>query len=253
MLYIEDLLDANLDTAVNFASDLLPDIVAAFDAASRPLVFEHDSEAAVHYLATVVVATDHLTSLPSHDSDRLPRSDQIRAMLRLNSFEYLVKAPSLDGRGLMTALIDNLRGLTSGASQEYAQVRRDFSAYQFEQLLIVFDRAKREFASAEPLRRAKELFNLSNVELGEILETSEQEIEKWLEAGVPSDQTEKVGTMASIGELLNYRLRPGMVSAISRRRAAAYKGRTMLEVMKDDEHDWLLQSVRDSFDYSRTA
>ncbi len=38
-----------------------------------------------------------------------------------------------------------------------------------------------------------------------------------------------------------------------RRPAEAYGGRSMLEVIADDEHDWLADSVRASFDYAAVA
>ena len=43
-----------------------------------------------------------------------------------------------------------------------------------------------------------------------------------------------------------------MPAVVVRRSADAYDGRSMLEVIADD-HEWLLSSVKDSFDYARVA
>ena len=40
---------------------------------------------------------------------------------------------------------------------------------------------------------------------------------------------------------------------VVRRSADAYSGRTMLEVIAQGDHEWLLRSVKDSFDYARVA
>ena len=80
-----------------------------------------------------------------------------------------------------------------------------------------------------------------------------QAVEKWLLTGPPIERIGKIGVLAEIADILRYRLRDGMPPVVVRRGADAYGGRTMLEVIAQDEHEWLLRSVRDSFDFTRVA
>ncbi len=59
--------------------------------------------------------------------------------------------------------------------------------------------------------------------------------------------------MAAIADILARRLKPARVPGIARRPAAAYDGETMLSLIAADRHEWLLESVRRSFDYALTA
>ena len=59
--------------------------------------------------------------------------------------------------------------------------------------------------------------------------------------------------MAAIADVLARRLKPARIPGIARRPAAEYGGKTMLELIAADRHDWLLDSVRRSFDYAATA
>ncbi len=78
-------------------------------------------------------------------------------------------------------------------------------------------------------------------------------MDKWLLAGPPSDRLAKIGAVAQIADTLRHRLRAGMPAAVVRRPAEAYGGRSMLDVITDDEHVWLAESVRASFDYATAA
>ena len=80
-----------------------------------------------------------------------------------------------------------------------------------------------------------------------------QAVEKWLLAGPPVDRITKIGVLAEIADILSYRLRDGMPAVVVRRSAEAYGGRSMLDVIADDDHEWLLRSVKDSFDYTLVA
>jgi hypothetical protein len=80
-----------------------------------------------------------------------------------------------------------------------------------------------------------------------------QAVDKWLLAGPPPDRAPKIAAIAEIGDILRHRLREGLPVAVVRRPAEAYGGRTMLEVIAADEHEWLLRSVRDSFDFRQIA
>ena len=46
---------------------------------------------------------------------------------------------------------------------------------------------------------------------------------------------------------------PECPAVVARREADAYGGRSMLDLIAGDEHEWLLQSVNESFDFARVA
>lgn len=104
-----------------------------------------------------------------------------------------------------------------------------------------------------PLVRLMELFALSKTELGRLFGVSRQAVDGWIEAGVPTDRQEKLSTMLSLADLLERKLKAGRVAGVARRPADAYDGKTMLELIVDDRHRWLLESTRDAFDWSQPA
>ncbi len=94
---------------------------------------------------------------------------------------------------------------------------------------------------------------LTSSDVAEFMGVKRQAVDKWLFAGPPVDRSGKIGAISEISDILRHRLRAGMPAVVARRRADAYGGRTMLELIAADEHEWLLQSVRESFDYGRVA
>lgn len=253
MVFIEDLLEAELTAATTIVSGRLPDVLAALDSLAPSLFAQGDRNSARRYISYIALTADELTSLPARHPDRLPESDLVRSLLLRDAVEYLATAPSPDGIGFVSVIVDRLRGLSGGILQEYGQVRFDLDVMQFRRLQKLISEAERERENASPVRRLMEIFDVSSAELADVMNVSRQAIEKWLLAGPPADRLEKVATIASIADILSYRLRPGLPAFAARRPAEAYEGHTMLELLKADRHDWLLESVRDSFDYTRTA
>ncbi len=82
---------------------------------------------------------------------------------------------------------------------------------------------------------------------------SRQAVSSWLSAGVPPARKPKVYTVLNVAELLERKLKSGRVPAVVRRRADAYDGLSMLQMIKADRHEELLESVRESFDWSATT
>lgn len=104
-----------------------------------------------------------------------------------------------------------------------------------------------------PLARLTELFDLDRTELAKLFGVTRQAVEQWERRGVPAERQEKLMTVLSIGELLTRKLRPGILPGVARKAADAYGGRTMLEMIAEDDHAKLLESVRASFDWAATA
>jgi hypothetical protein len=107
--------------------------------------------------------------------------------------------------------------------------------------------------SAADLERVKGLFDLSNSELGRLFGTSRQAATSWLIKGVPPARLTKLNDVLSLGELLERKLKPGRIAAVARKRAGAYGGMTMLEMISADRQDELLEDTRKSFDWASTA
>ena len=111
----------------------------------------------------------------------------------------------------------------------------------------------RATGSASLLKRAMELFEIDKTELATLFGVRRQAVEQWERRGVPAERQAKLATMVAVGELLARRLRPGLLPGVARRSAPGYQGRTMLQMIKDDRHDDLLEDVRASFDWATTA
>ena len=107
--------------------------------------------------------------------------------------------------------------------------------------------------SISQLERVRQLFDLSNSELGRLFGASRQAATVWLEKGVPPARLPKLKTVLNIAELLQRKLKPGRLPAVARGKATAYKGRSMLEMIAQDEHETLLKDVRATFDWAATA
>jgi DNA-binding transcriptional regulator YdaS (Cro superfamily) len=112
---------------------------------------------------------------------------------------------------------------------------------------------ERPVGSARLLKRSMELFGLDKTELARLFGVRRQAVEQWERRGVPAERQAKLATVVAVGELLARRLRPGLLPGVARRQAAAYHGRTMLEMIRQDRHDELLEDVRESFDWASTA
>lgn len=104
-----------------------------------------------------------------------------------------------------------------------------------------------------PLRTVRRVFGLTKSELGALFGVTRQAAAQWLDGGVPGSRSARVLTVAEIAEQLDHNLKSSQIPAIVRRPAAAYGGRTMLDVIAAGEERWLLDDVTRSFDYSSTA
>lgn len=104
-----------------------------------------------------------------------------------------------------------------------------------------------------PLRRATEVFALSATELGRLFGVSRQAAAQWLDQGPPPARQAKAATVAAIADVFDLRLKRSRIPGVVRRPAEAYGGRTALELIEADRHEWLLASARASFDYAATA
>jgi hypothetical protein len=161
--------------------------------------------------------------------------------------------------GLALHLVSQMRAYMPGAdplmppSGRSAAAHWDVDDLQLRRFLRSVRRALDLVNESEPLRDVMSALDLNLTELGALFGVSRQAAAQWLSQGVPSDRQAKAATVAAVCDLLERKLKPGRLPGVARRPAHAYGDRTMLQVIADDDHDWLLDSVRDSFDWTRTA
>lgn len=253
VLHVEDLFELDLSEATARVCDqVVPDVAAALDRV-MPLVAHGDRMAVRRYLAYVDEAASALTALPEREPGHLPPAAVVCTMIRQDAVGLRWLAPSLDGPGVVMVLVDRLRGFAGGLPQECGRVSRDVDVHAFRRFAKEVAEGMQRREQTSPLRRAMEILDLSSGDVAGLMGVKRQAVDKWLLAGPPPERTTKVAAIAEIADLLRHRLREGLPPAVVRRSAEAYGGRSMLDVIADDEHEWLLGSVRDSFDFHRVA
>ncbi len=105
-----------------------------------------------------------------------------------------------------------------------------------------------------PLARVKQLFALNSAELAQLFAVSRQAIEQWQKSGeVPASRRQKLANLISVGELLDRKLSPGRLPLVAHRRADAYGGLTMLEMVAADRDAELRDLTERALDWSGTA
>ena len=253
MRIIEDLFEAEFDEACDIGFDVIADIAGALDLLVPKVTAGGDRMTIRRYVLAVDEAAHALTSMPARDAGALPPAAVVYELLRQDRVELPWVAPTLDGRGIVTVLVDRLRGVAAGLPQHCGRARVDVDEQRFSWFLSSIAAIDLEQRCAAPLRRAMTILGLTSADVAAVMGVSRQAVDKWLLTGPPSDRVSKIGVLAEIADILRYRLRDGMPPIVVRRRAAAYGDRSMLEVIAADEHDWLVDDVRRSFDFSRVA
>ena len=253
MVAIEDLLDGDLAASSQIACELVPDIVAALDHLVPRLAGGADRRTVRRYYIFTDAAARTLTDLPARCPEALPDSIVMYGLLRRSAVEVPWVAPSSDGLGALTVFVDRLRGLAAGLPPQCARARRDIDGHRFSWFLKAMAAVEHEQRAISPLRRAMTTLDLSSSDVAGLMGVKRQAVDKWLLGGPPAERMGKIGALAEISDILRYRLRDGMPPVVVRRGADAHGGRSMLEVIAQGDHERLLQSVKDSFDYARVA
>lgn len=159
------------------------------------------------------------------------------------------------GTGVALDLLARARALLPGVEPLSLPAGASFPRLDDPDALLRFKRLVAEAQQAEQsdLERARAVFGLSVTELGGLFGVTRQAAGLWLAGGPPAARRAKAATVAAIADVLVRRLKPARIPGIARRHASEYGGETMLELIAADRHDWLLDSVRRSFDYAATA
>jgi len=159
------------------------------------------------------------------------------------------------GAGVALDLLARARALTPGVESLVLPAGASAPRLDDPDALLRFRRLVAEAQQAErsDLERARTVLGLSITELGALFGVTRQAAGLWLADGPPAARRAKAATVAAIADILARRLKPARVPGIARRQAAEYGGETMLALIAADRHEWLLESVRRSFDYAATA
>lgn len=103
------------------------------------------------------------------------------------------------------------------------------------------------------LARVMAGWHLSVSDVARSFAVTRQAVQQWLEDGVPAARQPKLLQIVRIADLLERNLQPSRIPAVVRSDAAAFGGRSMLELIAEDRQDELLASVERSFDWASTA
>ncbi|MCY4621135.1 MAG: helix-turn-helix transcriptional regulator [bacterium] len=253
MTSIDHLLENDLDTASTIAAGILPDVVAALDLLVPQLAAGADRAALRRYYIAVDAAAQTLAALPTSNPEAHVPPAVVHRLLLRDIAELAWVAPSADGTGVLTAMVDRIRGLAGGVPQQCVKARADIDEHRFVWFLESMIDLEFEQRCGSPLKRAMKTLELSSTDMARLMGVTRQAVDKWLAGAPPIERMAKIGAIAEISDMLRHRLRDGMPPVVARRRAEAYGGRTMLQVIAEDDHEWLRRSVRDSFDYAAVA
>jgi len=232
--------------------------VTALDATLEDAI-RGDRLAARSYATTYIALVDFL-------SERIPAElDEQRWLARVarrQAVSLPFRSCLVEGRvGLSVALtlISDLRHMSPGVPDLAWQpdcITPLSSRFEID------DRGVQEFerivdrvvdGSVSPLEEVVEVFDLSYTDTGRLFGVTRQAVSHWLVEGIPADRTSKVTTIAQIGSILRHYLVPERIPGIARKPASAYSGRSMLEMIAEDDHLELLEITRRSFDWASTA
>lgn len=93
-------------------------------------------------------------------------------------------------------------------------------------------------------------FGLDAADLARALRVPAAVLEEWEQAGVPAERQRELDGLLCIAEILERKLKPGLVPEAVRRPADAYDGRSILQLLADGQHAEVRETVAASFDWA---
>ncbi|WP_420626855.1 hypothetical protein [Candidatus Poriferisodalis sp.] len=260
MLAVDRLLRCDLEEAAAAVAEEIPDVVAAFDLIVPLIVHESNLSTLRRYYEMAEIAIRTLVEEPvgggmgvvaDTRSEANPRV--VAQLMRRDIPVFLWMAPTPDGNGFVKVVVDRLRGHFGGIPNQCVKTRDGIDEHQFDWASKALARVELERSYSEPLQRAMAICDLSSTDVAEMMGVRRQAVDKWLLSGPPPERLEKIGALVEIADTLKYRLREGSPPLAVRMKSDTYGGRNILEVFADDDHQWLLELIRWSFDFNDVA
>ena len=106
--------------------------------------------------------------------------------------------------------------------------------------------------SEDPLVVITRELDLSKNDLGHLFGVSRQAASEWVDKGVPASRLREVSAVLRTVSSMSRKLKPGRLSLVARRPAAALGGRTLLEALTEDP-EGTQYKVEDALDWSGPA
>lgn len=120
-------------------------------------------------------------------------------------------------------------------------------------IVVAAPRGQTRPLSAETILKAiKRILGLSDADLASLFGVTRRSVEKWQQQ-IPAKRAEKVAAVYQVAQLLDEHLRSELIPGIARTPAEVYDGRTMLDLIKNDEHQRLLRLTEQGFTYEGIA
>lgn len=104
----------------------------------------------------------------------------------------------------------------------------------------------------DPVAAIKRDFELTQKEVADLLGVGTDELATWSSNGVPIEHAERVASVCRTAEILNGKLRPGLLPEVARRQNASLDGATLLEQIASDPQR-ALALVERALDWSGNA
>ena len=204
---VNDPFAGSLEEAAERVADDLADITRALDVVA-PRAFRGEIEAARRFVVYYRLASDRIIDLVATAHPGIEVGILAR-LLQDGILEVSCVAPRPDGIGILSAMLDKTRWLSSSIPMQLSlRVSDPESWRQFSHAVEV---AVEEQRAADPLSRVMTIFGLSAAEMGQIMGVTRQAIEKWRLSGPPADRSDRIVTIAEIASILHRRLRAGHV------------------------------------------
>ena len=107
---------------------------------------------------------------------------------------------------------------------------------------------------ALPLDRVQEIFGLSRTDTAQVFGVSRQAVQQWHDRGVPETHLERLDRLLlRAWRLLERKLKPGQVPLVARRPAAAYGGKSLLDMVAAGRDRDVHGGLETALDWSATA
>lgn len=104
----------------------------------------------------------------------------------------------------------------------------------------------------DPLEVIGDELALGDSEIGQLFGVSRQAVRQWRDRDIPPERLGRVGEVLRVVQVMSRKLKPGRLALVARRPAAAFGGRSLLEVLGEDPKD-ALEAVEGAFDWSGGA